>query len=115
MKPGHFDLPIIWRGSSYPEIRFTWLDSNGDPMNLDGWTPRARTLNIDLHPEIINAADGVTAISFNEQETANLKLGIEQWDWVWEKSNLTNLTRTGPLLSGRVEIRDPVTPTQAER
>lgn len=114
MKPGHYDLPIIWRGSTYPAITFTWLDTNGNPLNLTGWTPRARSLNIDFSPVVVDAANGVTSISLSRQETASLKLGVEAWDWVWESSNLSDNTRTAPFLSGFVEIKDPVTITSTE-
>lgn len=112
MKPGHYDLPIIWRGSTYTAIIFTWLDTAGNPINLTGWTPRARSLNIDFNPQIVSATAGTTSISFSKEETANMKLGVEEWDWVFE-SVLGQ--RSGPLLSGFVTIKDPATMTAMER
>jgi len=85
MKAGRFNLPIIWRGSTYPTITFTWLDVNGVPLDLRGWQPVAKSENLDF------------------------KLGKEAWDWIWLKDNtpLVN-TVTTPYLSGHVEIKEPV-------
>jgi hypothetical protein len=107
VKAGTYNLPIIWRGSSYPEIVFTWLDANGNPIDITNWTPLAQSLNIDLSPQIVDPVGGVTSISFSQTETANLKLGVESWDWVFESND--GLTRSTPLLSGTVEVKDPVT------
>src|ERR1043165_1078515 len=115
MKPGHYDLPTIWRGSTYNGGTFTWLDKNGNPMNLAGWIPRARSLNIDFSPVVTDEPNGVTTITFNKDQTANLRLGVEAWDWVFERTGGgANAGRTGPLISGFVEVKDPVTTTSAE-
>jgi len=116
MKPGRYDLPIIWRGSTYPEITFTWLDANGKPTNLNGWIPRARSLNIDFSPVVVDEANGVTKISFTKDQTGRMKLGIEWWDWVFEHvGGGANAVRTDPLLRGTVEIKDPATTTGGEQ
>jgi hypothetical protein len=107
VKAGTYNLPIIWRGSTYNAIVFTWLDGNGNPFDITNWTPIAQSLNIDLAPQVIDAPSGTTSISFTQVETANLKLGVESWDWVFE--SVDGLTRTSPLLSGTVEVKDPVT------
>ena len=116
MKPGRYDLPIIWRGSNYFGGNFTWLNANGEPVNLDGWIPRARSLNIDFSPQITDLAGAVTTITFTKDQTANLKLGIEWWDWVWERTGGgANAIRTVPFLRGIVEVRDPATTTGSEQ
>ena len=108
MKPGRLNLPDIWRGSSYPDITFTWLDANGDPVDLTGWTPVAKSLNIDFHPQITDPSNGVTTVSFSKDETARFVLGVELWDWRWIKDNtpLVN-TITTPVLRGFVQIKEP--------
>lgn len=110
MKAGRYNLPIIWRGSTYPTITFTWLDVNGDPLDLRGWSPLAKSENLDFHPQLVDAEHGVTSIGFSKDETGNFKLGVEQWDWIWIKDNapLVN-TVTVPYISGHVEIKEPVT------
>jgi len=102
------NLPDIWRGSTYPDIVLTWLDVNGNPINLTGWSPVAKSLNIDFHPQITDAVNGLTSISFSKDETALFQLGVELWDWRWIKSNapLTDTIST-PLLRGYVQIKEP--------
>ena len=105
MKPGHFDLPIIWRGSTYQDITFTWLDANGNPMNLTGWSPQARSLNINFHPQAVDTIHGITKISLTSAETAALPLGVEAWDWRWV--DVAHNKTTNPLISGFVEVKEP--------
>lgn len=107
MKPAKLDLPIIWRGCDYPAVTLTWKDQNGNPINLLGWRPKARSLNIDLKPVITNASGGVTVISLTKTDTAALKLGVESWDWVWER--ISPPYRYPPFLSGRVEVKESLT------
>jgi hypothetical protein len=102
--PSQLDLPIIWRGCTWPVITLTWKDQNGNPFNLTGWTARAQSQNINLNPLITNAAQGITTLSLTATQTASLKLGVEEWDWVWSQ----NGTVYPPVLSGMVPIREPI-------
>jgi hypothetical protein len=106
MKPGHYDLPTIWRGCDYPAFTLTWLDFTGSPIDLTMWTPFAHSRNIDFHPSVIDAVNGVTQIVLFSSETADLKLGVEEWDWFFV-SNSGFITP--PLLSGTVPIKEPTT------
>jgi hypothetical protein len=108
MKPGRYNLPTIWRGSTYDTITFTWLDINGNPIDLTGWIPHATSLHIDLNPQIVDVLNGVTSIGFTKQQTPNLRLGVEIWDWIFE---MPGGERTTPLLQGIVEVKDPATTT----
>lgn len=106
MKPGKLDLPVVWRGCDYAPVIFRWKDLNGEPFNLTGWTPRARSISINFNPIITNPLGGETKISLTKEQTANLRLGVEPWDWVWENG----CSRIPPTLAGNVEIKDPTTP-----
>ncbi len=116
MKPGTYDLPIIWRGSTYPAITFTWLDAAGNPTNLNGWIPRARSRSIDFNPQIVDPDAGTVTISFTQYQTANFKLGVELYDWIWELPGTNgNAIRTVPYLQGKVQVKDPSTTTSSEQ
>ncbi len=104
MKPGRYDLPTIWRGSTYSTIYFRWLDANGNAIGLTGWTPLAKSKTIDFHPEVTNPLAGITALSLTKEETANLDLGVQEWDWVWIHADGS---RTNPLIFGYVEVKEP--------
>jgi hypothetical protein len=105
MQPGKLDLPTVWRGRTYPQIILTWLDQDGQPIDLTDWTPRATSKQIDFHPVVLDAASGITSISLTKTETSHLKLGVENWDWIWDN----NGDGTPPLLAGSVQIKEPVT------
>jgi hypothetical protein len=107
MKPAQFDLPVIWRGSTYLPIVFRWFQAGTQtPTSFIGWTPHARSVTIDFHPVITDPENGVTQISLTPLETAAAPIGVEQWDWIWTHIDGRVL---GPYLSGTVQIKDPVT------
>lgn len=106
MKPAKVDLPTLWRGLDYPEIIFKWKDSDGNPFDLTGWTPYATSTNIDLAPQITDAPGGVTTISKTKLETVKVKLGTEQWDWVWKDPQGFEWP---PALSGVLPIKEATT------
>lgn len=108
MKPGKLDLPTIWRGCDWGPVTLKWKDQNGDPIDLTGWQPKAESLNIDLNPEITNAVSGITTLSLSRVETANLRLGVESWDWIWEHLD-PGAYRYPPFLAGKVPIKEPQT------
>ena len=81
------------------------------PLNLTGWQCRAQSLNIFLGAVVSNAATGETKLALDRGETALFKLGVESWDWIWEHVNHQGVVdyRFPPFLSGKVQIKDPVT------
>jgi hypothetical protein len=110
MMPFVFDLPPIYRGCDYQQIIMHWKDGNGDPKTLSGWTPYCTTRRFDLNARILNSANGTTKIALTRAQTANLKLGMEYWDWVWLNDFTTQIS--GPYLSGRVEVKEPLSPLE---
>ena len=111
MKPAPVDLPTIWRGCDWGPITLKWKDGQGNPLDVSGFTPQADSLNIDLHASFVtDGTDGATKLLLGRDQTINLKLGIEKWDWIWKRQsgNPPVVTyRYPPLLAGRVEIKDP--------
>jgi hypothetical protein len=108
MKPGKFDLPIIWRGCDYPVITFKWKNVDGTPFPISGFTPVVRSVSIDFHPIVADAPNGVITISLTRDKTAGFKLGVEAWDWVWVYYLSTPAITYPPVLAGKVEVKDPV-------
>jgi hypothetical protein len=109
MKPAKFDLPTIWRGCDWGPVTLKWKDKNGAPINLSGWQPKAQSLNINLNAVIMDALGGITQISLDRVQTANLRLGVEGWDWLWERTALPY--RFPPFLAGKVPIKEPLSGT----
>jgi|SRR5215471_1159729 len=107
MKPAKLDLPTIWRGCDWGPVTLKWKDVDGNPINLDGWQPKAESINIDLKPSITSSSGGVTVMKLSHVDTANLRLGSEGWDWIWEK--LDTQYRYPPFLAGKVVIKEPLT------
>jgi hypothetical protein len=111
MKPGKLDLPTIWRGCEWSLIFFYWKDLNGDPFDLTGWTPTAHTRHFDLRALIWDdpehhAAAGITYMLLPATLTANLRLGVEPWDFIFVTPDGRALP---PILSGNVEVKQPTT------
>jgi hypothetical protein len=107
MKPGKLDLPTIWRGCDWGPVTLKWKDPNGAPFDLDGWLPKAQSLNIDLNPVITNSSQGETTLFLDRVQTSVLRLGVEAWDWVWESASPP--FRYPPFLCGKVPIKQPQT------
>ena len=108
--PAKVDLPPIWRGCDWGPVTLYWKDANGDPINLSGWYPRAKSLNYFLGAALVdNGVGGVTTMTLSRDETDLCKLGVESWDWVWEHYDSSgNLDyRFSPFLSGKIEIKEP--------
>lgn len=103
MTPFILDLPPIYRGCTYPAIFLKWKDSGGQPMTLSGWTPYCTTSHFNLNAVVTNPRDGTTRISLTRFQSAELKLGIAYWDWVWVNHFDTKIT--GPYLSGKIEVK----------
>ena len=107
MKPGKLDLPTIWRGCDWGPVILKWKNANGDPINLSGWRAKAQSLNVDLNASITNVGLGYTQLLLTKAQTLDLKLGTENWDWIFER--IQGQYRYPPFLSGKVSIKEPVT------
>lgn len=112
MKPAKLDLPTIWRGCDWGPVILKWKDQNGQPINLSGWQPKAQSLNVDLQPVITDTAQGITQMALSRVDTANLRMGTENWDWIWER--IAGQYRFPPFLAGRVIIKEPLTSTNGQ-
>ena len=89
MKPAPVNLPIIWRGCDWAPVIFRWKDADGDPIDLTLWTPFVETSDFDLHPIITDAFGGIAQLALTSDQTANLKLGVYPWDWIWQAQSST--------------------------
>lgn len=110
MKPGKLDLPTIWRGCNWGPVTLKWKDANGVPINVTAWTPRAQSLNVNLNAQKLPQSGetiGQTTLSLDKTQTLHLKLGVENWDWIWERTNQSY--RFQPFLAGKITIKEPVT------
>lgn len=108
MKPGPLNLPIIWRGCEWQAIPMKWKNQDGTPFNLAGWTPLAMTRSgISLNPVVTDEEGGITSISLTRTQTESMKLGVEQWDWVWWDT--VNDIVYPPTLSGTILVDQPTT------
>lgn len=108
MIPNTLNLPTIWRGCDWGPVTLKWKDRNGLPLDVRAWTPKANSLHVNLNAQkVSNGIHGETKMVLTKAETANLKLGVEKWDWIWQ-SNDTRY-RFPPFLAGKITIKDPVT------
>jgi len=110
MKPGKLDLPTIWRGCDWGPVILKWKDQSGTPLDVTYWQAVAQSLNINLNPSVTDGAGGVTQLSLTKVQTANLKLGLESWDWIWQRP--LGEYRYPPFLAGKVEIKQPTSKSQ---
>ena len=107
MNPEQLNLPTIWRGCYWELITFRWLDINGNPFNLNGWSPRAMLRSgQSLNASVTDPVNGVTTIGMGPVQTALCNLGVEQWDWLWTQDGSHTYA---PLLSGTVSVQEPET------
>ncbi len=110
--PANLDI-TVYRGTDFSAI-ITFNDSNGDPINITGYTfaaqirraPNFSTIIADLEPTIYNASSGEIKISLTHTETLNLSSSdVYVWDLlVKDPSDI----RTGPYISGHFMIKEPV-------
>lgn len=111
MTPPQVDLPTIWRGCDWPAITLNWKDANGQPFNLQGWVPIAWTSAFSLNARVLNPPSaGVTQISLTNAQSAILKLGVVQWNWIWQQVSVNPPFVAEPVLAGSVEVKNPITP-----
>lgn len=108
MKPGKLDLPTIWRGCEWQAIELDWKDQDGQPINLAGFVPLATLRDgTNLNATVINATQGKTKLFLTTAETSNLKLGVQDWDWLWGTADPYLVLP--PFLTGKVPIKQPIT------
>lgn len=106
MKPAPVDLPIIWRNCDWAPVILRWKDTNGVEIDLSNWIPSANTKDFDLNAvRTTPYTGGVTQMQLSKVQTAVLKLGVYQWNWIFSNTDGTVLP---PLLAGNVEVRNPV-------
>lgn len=108
MKPGHLDLPTIWRGCIYQAVKMAWQDAEGNPIDLTGWRPRAYARDFQFDVQVTNYRGGLTTLSLPASATAKLDLGVSDWDFIWWEPVAPG-TVSKPFLSGKVEVKEPVT------
>jgi hypothetical protein len=107
MKPGTLDLPVIWRGCIYQDILLDWKDQDGQPINLSGFIPFATLRDgTSLNAAIVDAANGKTKLGLSTGQTTKLKLGVQDWDWIWA-TTATPAVVFPPFLSGKVPVKQP--------
>lgn len=115
MKPGNLILPTIWRGCDWQDVILSWKNPDGTPFDLRYWTPAAQTrTGVSLNPVVTDPIGGVTKISLPRETTGSMKLGTEQWDWVWTYENPDPLIEKivyPPIISGTVLIAQSETRT----
>jgi hypothetical protein len=108
MKPAKLELPVVWRGVTYQAVTVMWKDHSGHPINLHGWLPWAQTRNFNLNASVTNPAQGITQVFMPKTQTLQCRLGTETWDWIFIQQQ-SPFYVTPPLLSGKLEIRQPTT------
>lgn len=111
MNPATIQLPDIYRGSSYPAILFNWKDPGGQVFNLNGWIPLCFAKDFNFNAQVINLNLGQTRISLSHALTMNLKLGKQSWDFIWVSGGKVY----PPILSGVVEVKEPLSDTTVLR
>lgn len=112
MIPGNLSL-TLWRGTTFGPVEITCKDSNGDVVDLTGWSVfaqvRATTgshVVLDLEPSIPLGTDGKVTFGFTDEETIEIPHGEYVWDLVLEQPTGEKL---GPILAGSFVVKTAVT------
>lgn len=106
MTPARLDLPPIWRGCNSLPVTLTWKDGSGDPIDLSGWFATAQSRNLDLNAQITDAVNGITTVcAFDAIITSTMRMGVEQWNWVWTDPDGVIYP---PTFAGKIEIKQGV-------
>mgnify|MGYP007083439191 FL=1 len=96
-------------------LSFTCKDSDGDPVNLTGYTarasvrttPTATAVALNLSPTIPTPANGIVLVNVSDEATAAIAAGIYYWDLVLD-------TPAGSVIyiaGGTIKFRTLVTRT----
>lgn len=110
MKPAKLDLPTIWRNCDWLPVTFKWKDSLGNPIDLTPYAAAALTRDFTIPLDSSQAAEGIMVLSMTNIQTAALKLGVYQWNWVFRTQADPTLI-IPPILYGIVEVKNPILPT----
>src|SRR5882762_3216973 len=94
---GTLNLTLI-RGCTFEIMTLTMLGTDGNPVNLTGFTAAAEvrvssgtTVIIDLVPSITNAAGGeITIPAINDETTFTYVIGLYSWDLLLEDGSDNN-------------------------
>jgi hypothetical protein len=110
MTPATFDF-TIYRGVAFGPLLLYMKDTDGNPVNLTGWTPFVNSRNnlgqkFDLQPVITNPATGEVTIQFNYTQTPGFKSGDQPYDLLFR---YTTGQIIGPFLTGIVHVKDKIT------
>jgi hypothetical protein len=101
----YLDLEF-WRGTTFGPVKIYAKDSDGNTLNLTGWTVAAKTDYFDLGASITDPTSGEVTMEVSQADTANIELGKYKWDML-----LTNQEGDvlGPYIGGTVRTYQPVT------
>jgi hypothetical protein len=98
----------IFQGIAFDPGVLTYNDSNGNAVNITGWTANAEAREtpcgpvvFDFVPSVSNGAAGQVSIALNSAQTANLCTMRGGWDLVL---TAPNSERYGPIYAGRVGV-----------
>lgn len=98
----------IFQGVAFDPGVLRYTDSNGNAVDLTGWTPKAEarrspcgTIAFDFVPSLSNASNGEISIAQNTARTTNFPAGRGGWDLVLAAPNGE---RFGPVYSGRYAV-----------
>lgn len=98
----------VFQGVAFDPGVLVYRDSNGNAVNIDGWTANATAREcprgpvvLDLAPSISNGAAGEISLAKTSAQTANFRGMIGGWDLVL---TAPNGERYGPVYAGRVAV-----------
>ncbi len=105
-EPYQLDLPVIWRGLPWGPVTVTISDTNGDPVNLTGFTVSAATPLFSLNPVITTPAAGLVTLGpLIPATTSTLPIGDQNYD-------LTGIKGAGgftkPFFAGKIPVKQPI-------
>lgn len=115
MSPGTLNF-TIYAGTNFGPLVFNLFSDQAQtmPFVLAGWLPRAqirvdpaRSLVVDLQPEITDSDNGEVQITLTKTQTAALCPGNYHWDFLLEEDVTGN--RFGPYVAGRVTVEKAIT------
>jgi hypothetical protein len=115
MTPGPLDLPIIYRGSTWPTVIITFINKTTlIPLDFTGYRAFAHikhlpteTLIYDLLPVVTDAVNGkITIPPIPKLNTEKIPAGSWRWDLLLESSDSII---SGPWLSGNSVVSDIIT------
>lgn len=112
MEPGELDLEI-YIGTQFGPLIITCLDSNGDAVNIRGYTVEAEartsstaTASFDVGASITNGDAGEITLKKLHTATDDLTAGRYRWDLIL----VTGAgVRIGPILAGTLKVTQPIT------